>query len=231
MGERVEFPSNSHTCQGYLAGRGPAVVVIQEWWGLVPHIEDIVDRFAKEGFLAIAPDLFHGKTTKSPDEAGRLLMELDADRAEREIAGAGEYLLGRPECTSKTYGVVGFCMGGALAQYTATKEGAKVGAAASFYGGFRKLEMDWNNLNAALLLIYAGNDKSVPAAQGQELGAKLKEMGKSVDVVVYPNTNHAFFNDTRKEVYDADAAKDAWRRTLELFRAHKIGRASCRERV
>ena len=220
MGERVEFPSNSHTCQGSLAGRGPAVVVIQEWWGLVPHIEDIVDRFAKEGFLAIAPDLFHGKTTKSPDEAGRLLMELDADRAEREIAGAGEYLLGRAECTSKTYGAVGFCMGGALAQYTATKEGAKVGAAASFYGGFRKLSMDWNNLEAALLLIYAGNDKSVPAAQGQELGAKLKEMGKSVDVVVYPNTNHAFFNDTRKEVYDADAAKDAWRRTLELFRAH-----------
>jgi len=220
MGERVEFPSNSHTCQGYLAGRGPAVVVIQEWWGLVPHIEDIVDRFAKEGFLAIAPDLFHGKTTKSPDEAGRLLMELDADRAEREIAGAGDYLLGRPECPSKTYGVVGFCMGGALAQYTATKEGAKVGAAASFYGGFRKLSMDWNNLNAALLLIYAGNDKSVPAAQGEELGAKLKEMGKRVDVAVYPNTNHAFFNDTRKEVYDADAAHDAWRRTLDLFRAN-----------
>jgi len=220
MGERVEFPSNRHTCQGYLAGRGPAVVVIQEWWGLVPHIEDIVDRFAKEGFLAIAPDLFHGKTTKSPDEAGRLLMELDADRAEREIAGAGDYLLGRPECTSKTYGVVGFCMGGALAQYTATKEGAKVGAAASFYGGFRKLSMDWNNLNAALLLIYAGNDKSVPAAQGEELGAKLKEMGKRVDVAVYPNMNHAFFNDTRKEVYDADAAHDAWRRTLELFRAN-----------
>jgi len=220
MGERVEFPSNSHTCQGYLAGRGPAVVVIQEWWGLVPHIEDIVERFAKEGFLAIAPDLFHGKTTKSPDEAGRLLMELDADRAEREIAGAGEYLLSRPECTSKTYGVVGFCMGGALAQYTATKEGDKVGATASFYGGFRKLNMDWNNLNAALLLIYAGNDKSVPASAGQELGEKLKAMGKNVDVVVYPNTNHAFFNDARKEVYDAEAAQDAWRRTLELFRAN-----------
>src|SRR5207248_4772840 len=127
MGQRVEFPSNGQTSSGYLAapasGKGPAIVVIQEWWGLVPHIEDIVERFAKEGFLAIAPDLFHGKTTKSPDEAGRLLMELDADRAEREIAGAGEYLLGRAECTSKTFGVVGFCMGGALAQYTATKEG------------------------------------------------------------------------------------------------------------
>src|SRR5437764_2701208 len=220
MGERVEFPSNGHTCQGYFAGKGHGIVVIQEWWGLVPHIEQIVDRFAHDGFSAIAPDLFHGRTTTSPDEAGRLLMELDADRAEKEIAGAGEYVLGRDECTSKTYGVVGFCMGGALAQYTATKEGAKVGAAASFYGGFRKLEHDWNNLQAALLLIYAGNDKNVPASQGQELGAKLKAMGKNAEVVVYPNTNHAFFNDTRKEVYDADAAQDAWRRTLELFRAN-----------
>src|SRR6185436_3663851 len=136
MGQRVEFPSNAHTCQGYFAapgtGNGPAVVVIQEWWGLVPHIEDLVDRFAAAGFCALAPDLYHGKTTKSPDEAGKLLMELDADRAEREIAGAGEYLLKRPECTSKTYGVVGFCMGGALAQYTATKE-KNVSAAASFY--------------------------------------------------------------------------------------------------
>ncbi|HKS24411.1 MAG TPA: dienelactone hydrolase family protein [Thermoanaerobaculia bacterium] len=218
MGERVEFPSNGHTCHGYLAGHGPAVVVIQEWWGLVPHIEDIVERFAKEGFLAIAPDLYHGKTTKSPDEAGRLLMEMDAERAEREIAGAGNYLLDQPICTSKTYGVVGFCMGGALAQYTATKENGKVSAAASFYGGFRKLDMDWDNLHAALLLIYAGNDKNVTASAGP--GAKLKEMGKNVDVVVYPDTNHAFFNDARPEVYDAAAAKDAWRRTLELFRAN-----------
>jgi carboxymethylenebutenolidase len=220
MGQRVEFPSNGHTCQGYLAGRGPAVVVIQEWWGLVPHIEDIVERFAKEGFLAIAPDLYHGKTTKSPDEAGKMLMELDAERAEREIAGAGEHLLGRPECTSKSYGVVGFCMGGALAQYTATKEDGKVGAAASFYGGFKKLPLDWNNLTAPILLIYGEEDKGVPASQGRELEKKLKELGKKVQFVVYPNANHAFFNDTRKEVYNAEAAQDAWRRTVELFRAN-----------
>src|SRR3954447_16161792 len=110
MGTNIEFPSNGHTCRGYMAkpasGKGPAIVVIQEWWGLVRHIEDVVDRFAGEGFLAIAPDLFHGKTTKSPDEAGKMLMELDAERAEREIAGAGDYLLARPECSSKTYGVV-----------------------------------------------------------------------------------------------------------------------------
>jgi carboxymethylenebutenolidase len=217
MGKRVEFPSNAHTCQGYFAGKGPAVVVIQEYWGLVPHIQDLVDRFAKEGFAAIAPDLYHGKTAKSPDEAGRMLMELDADRAEREIAGAGEWLLKQPECTSKTYGVVGFCMGGALAQYTATKE-AKVGAAVSFYGGFKKVPMDWNNLRAPLLLIYGENDKGVPPEQGRQLEQQLKKIGKNVEVVIYPDASHAFFNDTRKEVHRPDAAADAWRRTVDLFR-------------
>jgi carboxymethylenebutenolidase len=218
MAERVEFPSNAHTCQGYFAGKGPGVVVIQEWWGLVPHIEDVVERFAAEGFAAIAPDLYHGKKAKSPDEAGRMYMELDADRAEREIAGAGEWLLEQPACTSKTYGVVGFCMGGALAQYTATKEGAKVGAAVSFYGGFKKVAMDWNNLRAPLLLIYAENDKGVPPEQGRQLEQQLKKIGKNVELVIYPGAGHAFFNDTRKEVHKPDAAADAWRRTVDLFR-------------
>ena len=217
MGQRVEFPSNAHTCQGYFAGKGPAVVVIQEYWGLVPHIQDVVERFAAEGFAAIAPDLYHGKTAKSPDEAGRMLMELDADRAEREIAGAGEWLLEQPACTSKNYGVVGFCMGGALAQYTATKE-ANVGAAVSFYGGFRKIAMDWNNLRAPLLLIYGENDKGVSPEQGRQLEQQLKKMGKNVELVLYPNAGHAFFNDTRKEVHKPDAAADAWRRTVDLFR-------------
>lgn len=221
MGERVEFPSNSHTCQGYLAtpakGKGPAIVVVQEWWGLVEHIQDVVDRFAKEGFLAIAPDLYHGKAAKSPDEAQRLLMELDADGAQKEIAGAGAYLLARPECASKSYGVVGFCMGGAIAQYDATHD-PKVAAAVSFYGGFRKLDMQWGNLRGKLFLIYAGNDKNVTAEQGRQLAQKLKEMGKDVTLEVYPGTNHAFFNDTRPQVYDAAAAKDAWQKTLDFFR-------------
>jgi carboxymethylenebutenolidase len=217
MGERVTFPSNGHTCNGYLSGQGPAVVVIQEWWGLVPHIEEIVDRFAGAGFCAIAPDLFHGKTTKSPDEAGRLLMELDADRAVQEIIGAGQYLLTRPECTSKKYGVVGFCMGGALAQFTALGDPEHVGAAASFYGGFKKLPMEWEKLSAPLLFIVAGNDRSVTPAHGRELEAKLRGLNKDIELVIYENTNHAFFNDARPEVYDANASADAWRRTLELF--------------
>lgn len=210
MGQRVEH--------GYMAGKGPAVVVIQEWWGLVPHIEDVVERFAKEGFLAIAPDLYHGNTAKSPDEAQRMLMELDVERAEREIAAAGESLLSRPECTSKKYGVIGFCMGGALAQYVASKE-PKAGAAVSFYGGFKKVVIDWSDLSAPILLIYGEDDKGVPAEQGRELEKKLKQLGKNVEVKTYPGANHAFFNDTGRN-YKPDAAADAWRRAVAFLREH-----------
>ncbi|HYI08229.1 MAG TPA: dienelactone hydrolase family protein [Thermoanaerobaculia bacterium] len=224
MGQRVEFPSNGHTCSGYFAapasGKGPAVVVIQEWWGIVEHIEDLVERFAAEGFVAIAPDLYHGQTTKSPDTATKLLMELDAERAVKEIAGAGAYLLQRPECTSGKYGVVGFCMGGALAQYAATNDAKNVGAAVSFYGGFKKVTPKWEDLEAPLLLIYGEDDQGVPAEQGRELHGKLQKLGKNAELVIYPNANHAFFNDTRPEVHNPEASADAWRRTLELFRRH-----------
>ena len=222
MGQRVEFPSNGHTCEGYFAapaGKGPAVVVIQEWWGLVPHIEDLVERFAREGFLAIAPDLFHGKTTKSPDEAGKMLMELDAEQSVTEISGAGAYLLQRPECSSKTFGVVGFCMGGALAKYAATKD-KSVSAAVSFYGGFKRVDYDWQNMSAALMLIAGNRDRGVPAKGERELAEKLQSMGKKVEVHTYEDADHAFFNDTRPEVYNEEASADAWRQTVDFFRAN-----------
>ena len=214
MGQRNEF--------GYFAtpksGHGPAVVVIQEWWGLVRHIEDVCDRFANEGFLACAPDLFHGKTTKSPDEAGKLVMELDAEHAANEIAAAGAWLLARPECSSKTYGVVGFCMGGGLAKFVATRD-ANVGAAVSFYGGFKKVDANWENVNAPMILIAGEKDKGLAASE-RELAEKLRQLGKNVTYKLYPDVDHAFFNDTRPEVYNAEAAADAWRTTLEFFRAN-----------
>jgi carboxymethylenebutenolidase len=223
MGEKVTFPSSGHTCEGYLAkpgiGTGPAVVVIQEWWGLVPHVMDVCDRFAKDGFVAIAPDLYHGKTTTAPDEAGRLLMELDVERANSEIGAAADYVLARPECSSKSFGVVGFCMGGALAQYAATSH-PKTGAAVSFYGGFRKVLPRWESLKAPILLIYGEMDDSVPASDAAPLEKKLRELGKSVETVVYRGAPHAFFNDARPQVYREECARDAWKRTIELFRTN-----------
>ena len=221
MGDRITFTINGQKGQGWLSkpasGKGPAVVVIQEWWGLVPHVMDVTDRFGSEGFGGFAPDLYHGKTTTSPDEAGRLLMELDVERAGREIAGAGAYLLQRPDCTSKKFGVVGFCMGGALAQYAATSN-PNVGAAVSFYGGFKKAPVDWKYLASPLLLIYAGKDTGVPASDAKPLEEKLKAMGKTVETVVYPNAGHAFFNDARPNVYDPKASVDAWLKTLAHLR-------------
>jgi carboxymethylenebutenolidase len=221
MGQRVEFPSNAHTCQGYLAtppsGKGPAIVVIQEWWGLVRHIEDLCDRLAAEGFLACAPDLYHGKTTKSPDEAGKMLMELDAERAVHEIIGAGHYLLGHPECSSQTYGVIGFCAGGALAKYVATKDD-KVGAAVSFYGGFKKVSIDWEKLGAPIMIVAGEKDQGVPAAGERALAEKLKALGKDVTFISYADADHAFFNDTRPEVYNPEASADAWKRVVDFFR-------------
>jgi carboxymethylenebutenolidase len=225
MGEKVSFTVNGQKGEGWFAkpasGKGPAVVVIQEWWGLVPHIQDVTERFAKEGFVALAPDLYHGKTTTSPDEAGRLLMEMDAERAGREIAAAGAYLLNRPECASKSFGVVGFCMGGALAQFAATSN-PSVGAAVSFYGGFKKVPIRWENLSCPMILIYGEMDEGVPASEAKPLEDKLKALGKQAETIIFRGAPHAFFNDTRPGVYREECAKDAWLRTIAHFRAHLV---------
>lgn len=223
MGEKVTFPSSAHTCEGYLAttalGKGPAVVVIQEWWGLVPHVMDVCDRFAKEGFVAAAPDLFHGQTANAPDQAGRLAMELDVERANAEVAGAAEYVLSRPECSSTSFGVVGFCMGGALAQVASTTN-AKVGAAVSFYGGFNKIQVRWENLAAPILLIYGELDEGVPASGAAPLEKRLKELGKNAETRIYRGAPHGFFNDSRPTQYREECARDAWNRTVALLRTH-----------
>jgi carboxymethylenebutenolidase len=141
------------------------------------------------------------------------------ERANAEIAGAADYVLSRPECSSKTFGVVGFCMGGALAQYAATSN-SKVGAAVSFYGGFKKVPLKWENLQAPILLIYGEMDDGVPASEAAPLEKKLKELGKTVDTEIYRKAPHGFFNDTRSETYREECARDAWKRTVDLFRAN-----------
>lgn len=221
--EIVEFTSNGGTTGGYLslpaAGGGPGVILLQEWWGLVPHIKDVADRFAAEGFVALAPDLYHGAATKSPDEAGKLMMALDIDRTEKDLRGAVNYLLDHENVTSAKVGTVGFCMGGVLSLYAATKN-EQVGACVVFYGIHPKVEPDLANLQAPVLGIYAEKDNSVPPTAVHALEEKLKSLGKDVEMHIYPGTDHAFFNDTRPEVHDPVASADAWKRTLAFFREH-----------
>ncbi|SRR5216684_230289 len=222
-GKMVNFSSNGGTGSGYLAipdkGTGPGVLVIQEWWGLVDHIKDVCDRFANEGYVALAPDLYHGKTTRSPDEAGKLMMAMQIDEAEKDLRGAIKFLINHEASTADKVGTVGFCMGGALSLYAATKN-PRVGACVVFYGGHPNVKPDLANLQAPMLGIYAERDGSVTPESVRELERQLKALGKSVEVNIYPGVDHAFFNDQRADVYNAKAAADAWRRTIEFFAKH-----------
>ena len=221
MGEMVEFKSNGGTCTGYLAGTsGPGVIVIQEWWGLVPHITDIADRFAAEGFVALAPDMYHGEVTDEPDMAGKLLMSMNLATAGKDLSGAVDLL---QERTGRTkVGVTGFCMGGGLALMAACLRPDAIAAAAPFYGGMRPdTVIEWDNLAAVVEGHYAATDRGTAAPEAvKELEATLRAKGKNATFHVYPGTQHAFFNDTRPEVYAAAVAKTAWDRTLALFRAN-----------
>ena len=220
MGENVSFKSNGSQTNGYLAtpktATGPGVVVIQEWWGLVDHIKDVCDRFAAEGFAALAPDLYHGQIAKSPDEAGKMMMALRIDEAEKDLKGAIDYLLAHAATSSSKVGTVGFCMGGALSLYAASKN-ENVGACVVFYGGHPNVKPDLHNLKSPVLGIFGERDGFVSPAVVHELEGKLNELGKSFEYHIYPGADHAFFNDARPEVYNAEAAADAWTRTVEFL--------------
>jgi len=218
-GQMVSFPSNGHSAEGYLAlpasGKGPGVIVIQEWWGLVPHIKDVADRFAAAGFAALAPDLYHGKSTKEPDEAGKMMMALKMDEAAKDMAGAYDFLKAHPACTGKV-GSVGFCMGGGLSLMIASIR--PIDACVDYYGVAEAAQL--SGLKAPVLGHYAANDTWASPEAAAKLEKGLRDIGKQVEFHMYPGTDHAFFNDSRPEIYNDAAAKLSWDRTLAFFKQH-----------
>jgi carboxymethylenebutenolidase len=220
-GKSVSFAADGGTTTGYLAEPSSAdpakgVIVIQEWWGLNDHIKDVADRFAAAGFTALAPDLYHGKVTKSPDEAGKLLMALSIDQAEKDLRGAVSYLR---KMTGKPVGVVGFCMGGALSLFAACANDGDIGACVVYYGGHPKVEFEFDALTAPVLGHWAERD-DFANPNAAKIEAALRHRGKSYEGHVYAGTRHAFFNDRRPEVYDEAAAKQSWERTVAFFDAN-----------
>ena len=220
-GRTVEFQANGMKTQGYLAtpaaGKGPGVLEIQEWWGLVGHIKNVCDRFAAEGYNALAPDLYHGKAATEPDGAGKLMMALDIARAEKDLAGAATFLLSQPTTAGTKLGVIGFCMGGQLALFAATLN-PSIAACVNFYGIHPNVKPNYAKLGGPVLGLYAEKDGFVTPKVAREVEAAIKAAGKAVEIHIYPEVDHAFFNDERADVYNAPAAQDAWRRTLDLFR-------------
>jgi carboxymethylenebutenolidase len=223
MGDIVTFASNGGTASGYLAtpegGGGLPLVVIQEWWGLVPHVTDLCDRFAAEGFAALAPDLYGGESTTEPDEAGKLMMALNVEQAAKDMSGAVEEL--RRVTGREAVGVTGFCMGGGLALVLACHRPDAIAACVPFYGliPWPSAQPDWSTMRAAVLGHYAEQDDFFGPEQAAGLQQALTDAGVDADVHVHPGVDHAFFNDTRPEVYDAAESAKAWDETLAFLRA------------
>ncbi len=230
MGQMVEFPSNGETAQGYLvtpsSGAGPGVVVIQEWWGLVPHIKDVCDRYAREGFTALAVDLYHGAAAGNhePDQAGKLMMELDVPRAAKEMVGAARWLAESDSANGEGVGTVGYCMGGGLALYLATLS-PEIRATVVYYGviPWDSVKPDWSKLNGPVLGHWATQDDFNTREQVDALEKAIRDAGKPVEFHWYEG-QHAFFNDTRPEAHNPDASQLSWDRTLAFFRQQLVAR-------
>ncbi|HEY8532737.1 MAG TPA: dienelactone hydrolase family protein [Micromonospora sp.] len=227
MGQRVTYRGDRGTSEGYLAlpaasraNGAPAVIVIHEWWGVVPHITAVADRFADEGFIALVPDLYRGIESREPDAAGKLLMGLAMDQAAQEVAQAARYLRARPEVTGKV-GVVGFCVGGSLALWSATRS-EDIVAAVGFYPllPWERMSPSWSDYVGKIAMIHCAEEDGDSATAGVQVVKRcIEQAGGKCVLYDYPGTRHAFFNDDRPHAYDRAASVRAWARTLELLRS------------
>lgn len=220
-GSLVSFATPGGTADGYLSlppsGRGPGLLVLQEWWGLVDHIKQVADRFAEAGYVVLAPDLYRGESAGSPDEAQRLMMALDLPFTAQALRGGAEYLRGLDAVAPSRVGALGFCLGGQLALYAATAHPDVIDAVVDFYGVFNpRVPVDLSALRAPVLAHFGKTDRSIPVERAEGLLAEIGARGVPVEGYLY-DAGHAFFNDSRPVVYDEAAAQLAWMRTLDFL--------------
>jgi carboxymethylenebutenolidase len=224
----ISFPVNGTEADGYLStpdgGSGPGLLVVQEWWGLDSGIKASCDRLAGEGFVALAPDLYHGELAEHTemDKAGELMNSLPPDRAARDMSGAIDHLLGLDAVTGERVGVVGFCMGGLLALMISSLQGDRVAVTVPFYGApLGEAEPDWSGLTAKVEGHFAENDDFFPPDAVKDLESRLKAMGKDVEFIVHPGTGHAFASGHNAlGTMDEEASAEAWGSALAFLRAN-----------
>ncbi|MFA7324491.1 MAG: dienelactone hydrolase family protein [Candidatus Nanopelagicales bacterium] len=217
---------NGEQVDAYLArpaaGSGPAAIVIQEWWGLVPHIRQVVDRLAGEGFVALAVDHYRGVETTEPDEAQKLMMAVDLPRVAADLAGAAAWLRAQDFVSDAGIGVVGFCMGGGLALLAPTAS-PEICCAGAFYPAMPWAEYapDWSAYAGKAALIHkAESDESSAGPAIASYAEQIAAHGGTVQIEDYPGSVHAFFNDARPEVYQEANALAAWSTTVEFLHVH-----------
>ncbi|MBA3807798.1 MAG: dienelactone hydrolase family protein [Solirubrobacterales bacterium] len=219
----IEFPTSAGRSPGYLAvpaeERGPATIVMQEWWGLDEHIRSICDRLAAEGFYALAPDLFRGETTTEPSEAEQKMMALSMDQAEKDMCGAAAYLRSQPGVEGQGVGSVGFCLGGGLSVWAAAKC-PEIAAAVTYYYVMPHGKPDFSTIKGPVLGHFGTADEFVSKDAAEGLEAELRDAGVEVSFHYYEGAGHAFFNDTnRLGTYDKALADLSWERTVGFLRS------------
>jgi carboxymethylenebutenolidase len=216
-GKMVTFPSGTEKPSAYLAlpegtGRKPAVIVIQEWWGLNDFVKGKADEFAQKGYVAFAPDLYRGKVATDPDTAHQLMRGMPEDRAIRDLKSAFDYLRSRDDVDATRIGSVGWCMGGGYSLALALEQPKLAGAVIN-YGRLVTDDAKIKSLVPPLLGNFGGKDQGIPPETVQEFARKAKAYGKDVDFKIYPEAGHGFASSKDPSVYRPEDAKDADART------------------
>ncbi|HKR64106.1 MAG TPA: dienelactone hydrolase family protein [Thermoanaerobaculia bacterium] len=222
----INFPSSlAGEAQGYIAmpagaGKKPALIVIPEWWGVNDWVRQQTDRFATQGYVALAVDLYRGHVASTPDEAHELMRALPEDRANADLKAAFDYLASRKDVDASHIGVIGWCMGGGYALALATNE-PRLAASVINYGRLVTDPATIAKIHAPILGNFGAKDRGIPVEDVKAFDAALKKAGKESDIKIYDDAGHAFINPNNKEGYRAESAADAQQR-IDRFLAAKL---------
>ncbi len=223
----VSYKSGDETVQAILytpEGKGPfpGILVIHEWWGLNDWVKEQASKLSDQGYVALAIDLYRGKVATTPDEAHELMRGVPEDRAARDLHAAFEFLKSQSNVKKDRIASIGWCMGGGYSLDVALQEPA-LAADVINYGHLATDSESLKKINAAILGIFGGQDRGIPVEDVKKFEQSLKQMGKKVEIVIYPDAGHAFENPNNKSGYRADDAADAWKRTVK-FLADTLGK-------
>jgi carboxymethylenebutenolidase len=220
-GKPVTYKSGTETVNALLytpQGKGPfpALVVIHEWWGLNDWVKEEASKLADQGYVALAIDLYRGKVATTPEEAHEIMRGVPDDRSSRDLLAATSYLSSQSNVDPKRIGSIGWCMGGGYA-FNLAVDDPKLKAVVINYGHLASDDATLKKINAAVLGIFGGQDRGIPAADVKKFEAQMKALGKTAEIHIFPDAGHQFENPNNKQAYRADDAAQAWRLTTDFL--------------
>jgi len=219
--KNVSYKSGDETVQAIVytpEGKGPfpGILVIHEWWGLNDWVKEQASKLSDLGYVALAVDLYRGKVATTPDEAHEIMRGVPDDRAARDLHAAFEFLKSQANVKKDRIASIGWCMGGGYSLDVALQEPTLTADVVN-YGHLATEPESLKKINASILGIFGGQDRGITVDDVKKFEQSMKQMGKKVEIVIYPNAGHAFENPNNKTGYRADDAADAWKRTVKFL--------------